>query len=282
MKKRIREFIKRLFIYLGIVIALGLLLLPFSTMIINSLMTEREIYSNNYPDFHIFPRNFTLEHYKSLFTEDPRFYRSFFNSLKTALPVTFIVTVIASLAAYSLSRFRLRRRNLLLFVFLFTSMVPTMGILIPYYLGTLKIGLYDRTILLIITYLAYISPFAIWIMKSFFDTIPENLEDAATVDGCTHLQTLRLIILPLSLPGIAAVSVFAFINTWGEFLIALVLSEDKAQTFPVWIGTFVGMYQVEFGKLITAGVLSCLPVVVVALIFQRFVIRGLIEGAVKG
>ena len=251
-------------------------------MITTSFMSEGEIYSNNYPNFHLLPRKVTLENYRSLFTQDPRFYQTFTNSIKVSLPVTLIVTVITSLAAYSLSRFRLKRRNLYMFLFLFTSMVPTMGILIPYYLVTLKMHLYDTYFILIVTYIAYISPFSIWIMKSFFDTVPENLEDAGTIDGCTKMQILRLIILPLSLPGIAAVAVFSFISAWNEFLIALILTEVKAQTFPVWIGTFVGMYEIKFGKLITAGVLSCIPVVVIALIFQKWIIRGLTEGAVKG
>ena len=261
---------------------MGLLLIPFFWMFVTSLMREREIYSNNYPNFHILPQHPTFHNYISIFTEAQGGYQSFVNSLAVALPTTAIVVVLAVLAAYALSRLRVKGKNTILFTMLFSSMVPTMGILIPYYLFTIKSGLYDTKLILILTYVAYIMPYSVWVMKGFFDTIPASLEEAAMVDGCTRLQALYKIILPLSLPGLAATGIFAFISSWNEFLIGLVLTETQSVTYPVWISLFVGVYKVAFAQLMAAAVVATIPVIVVALLFQKWILQGLIEGAVKG
>jgi len=277
-----REKTKKILIYVAVIITMVVLFIPFFWMVITSFMSEREIYSNNYPDFHVFPRYFSLDNYVHIFTAEPEFYHSFLNSVMVSIPTVMIVTPIAVLAAYGISRLRWKNKGLVMFALLFTSMIPTMGILIPYYLIMINIGLYDTRSILILTYVAYRTPYCVWIMKGFFDTIPAGLEEAGMIDGCTRLQTLWRIILPLSLPGVAATAIFAFVNSWNEFLMALVLTEDVAKTFPVWIGTFIGMYKVSFAQLIAAGVISCVPVVVIALLFEKWIISGLIEGAVKG
>lgn len=284
-KRKKRLF--RILFYFLLCSTMFVMLMPFIIMILSSLMSEHEIYLNNYPNFHIFPREWnTLSelfvNYKWLLTKSERGIATFINSLKVAIPTTIISMVVACLAAYPLSRTKLKGRNTILFMFLFGSMVPTMAILIPLYSQVTKMGLYDTIWAVVIVVTAYILPFSIWVMKAFFDTIPDSLEEAALVDGCTRTKALVKVIIPLALPGIGAVAVFAFIASWSEFLIALVLTRFNAQVFTMYIGTFVNAENVEVSKVLTAGVVSCIPVVVLALLLQKLIVRGLIEGAVKG
>jgi len=277
----------RILFYFLLYSAMFVILIPFIIMVLSSFMSEHEIYLNNYPNFHIFPNEWNTSgelfaNYRGLLTSQKRVMASFINSLKIAITTTIIVTVFACLAAYPLSRTNLKGRNTILFMFLFATMVPTMAILIPLYLQFTKMGLYDTILAVIIVLTAYLLPFSIWVMKAFFDTVPDSLEEAALIDGCTRLEALIKVIIPLALPGIGAVAVFVFISSWAEFLIPLVLTRMDAQVFTVYIGLFVNSENVEISKVLAAGVISCIPVIALALGFQKLIVRGLIEGAVKG
>jgi multiple sugar transport system permease protein len=282
-----KKIIFRVLFYFLLYSAMFIILMPFMVMVLSSLMSEHEIYLNNYPNFHIFPNEWnTLDelfaNYSWLATKSERGIATFVNSLQVAIPTTIISTVVASIAAYPLSRSNLKGKNTILFIFLFATMVPTMAILIPLYLQFTKMGLYDNIWGVVVVLTAYILPFSIWVMKGFFDTVPDSLEEAALIDGCTRWKALIKIIIPLALPGIGAVAVYAFISAWAEFLIPLVLTRMNAQVFTMYIGLFVNAENVERSKVIAAGVVSCIPVVILALGFQKLIVRGLIEGAVKG
>lgn len=282
-----KKILFRTLFYLLLYSTMFIILIPFIIMVLSSFMSEHEIYLNNYPNFHLFAREWNTSselfaNYKWLLTKSERGIATFINSLKIAIPTTIISTVVACLAAYPLSRTRLKGKNTILFLFLFASMVPTMAILIPLYLQFVKIGLYDTIWAVIIVLTAYILPFSIWVMKAFFDTVPDSLEEAALIDGCTRPKALLKIIMPLALPGIGAIAIYAFISSWAEFLIALVLTRTNAQVFTMYIASFVNAENVEISKVLTAGVVSCIPVVILALVFQKLIVRGLIEGAVKG
>lgn len=284
---KVKRKLFRIFCYFLLYLSMFVILMPFIIMVLSSLMSEHEIYLNNYPNFHLFPREWnTLDelfaNYKWLVTKSERGIATFINSLKIAIPTTIVSTLVAALAAYPLSRTTIKGRNVILFMFLFASMVPTMAILIPLYLQFVKVGLYDTIWAVIIVLTAYILPFSIWVMKAFFDTVPDSLEEAALIDGCTRWKALIKVIIPLALPGIGAVAVYAFISSWAEFLIALILTRMNAQVFTMYIGLFVNAENVEMSKVLTAGVVSCIPVVILALLFQKLIVRGLIEGAVKG
>jgi len=277
----------RILFYFLLYSAMFVILIPFIIMVLSSFMSAHEIYLNNYPNFHIFPNEWNtlgelFANYRGLLTYKERGMATFINSLKIASITTIIVTVFACLAAYPLSRTNLKGRNTILFIFLFASMVPTMAILIPLYLQFTKMGLYDTILAVIIVLTAYLLPFSIWVMKAFFDTVPDSLEEAALIDGCTRPEALIKVIIPLALPGIGAVAVFAFISSWAEFLIPLILTRTDAQVFTMYIGLFVNSENVEISKVLAAGVISCIPVVALALGFQKLIVRGLIEGAVKG
>jgi len=287
LPRRKKKILFRMLSYVLLCLSMFVILLPFIIMVLNSFMSEHEIYLNHFPNFHIFPREWNtlsdlFANYRWLTTKSERAIETFVNSLQVAIPTTIITTTAACLAAYPLSRTNLKGKNTILFMFLFATMVPTMAILIPLYLQFTKIGLYDTVWAVIIVLSGYILPFSIWVMKSFFDTVPDSLEEAALIDGCTRWKALRKVIIPLALPGIGAVAVYAFISSWAEFLIALVLTRSKAQVFTMYIALFVSSENIEISKLITAGVFSSIPVVILALLFQKLIVRGLMEGAVKG
>ena len=284
---KVRKNFFRGFCYFLLYASMLIILIPFIIMFIVSLYSERELYLNVYPDFRLFPTDWNtlgelFANYPKLMSTGGATYRTFLNSIKIAIPTTIITTVVAVITAYPLSRTVVKGRNIILFLFLFASMVPTMAILIPLYLQFIRIGMYDKTWGVSIVLTAYLIPFSIWIMKSFFDTVPDSLEEAAMIDGCSRIKALTKIIIPLALPGIGAVAVYAFISAWSEFLIGLILTKSNAQPFTVYIGLFANTEYLELTRLMTAGVLSCLPVVVLALIFQRLIVRGLMEGGVKG
>lgn len=284
---KVKKRLFRVLFYFLLYSAIFIIILPFCVMVMGSLMSERELMLNNYPDFHLFPRDYNspkelFSNYIFLLTESEGAYRAFLNSLKATIPTTFAVVLISALAAYPLSRARIRGKNTILFTFLFASMVPTMAILIPLYIQFVKIGLYDTIFVVILVLTAFILPFSIWIMKGFFDTIPKHIEDAALVDGCSRYRALIKVVLPLTLPGMGAVAVFAFITSWAEFLLPLILTQSKAQLFTAYIGRFVNTEYSYITTTLAVGVISCIPVIILALFFQKLIVRGLIEGAVKG
>lgn len=283
IKKRLFRILSYVLLYL----TMFLILFPFIIMVSSSFMSEHEIYNNHYPNFHIFPREWNtldelFDNYKWIATKSERAIHTFINSILIAIITTILTTIVAVLAAYPISRIKIKGKNIILFMFLFASMIPTMAILIPLYLQFIKMGMYDTIWAVIIVLTAYLLPFSIWVMKSFFDTVPDSLEEAALIDGCTRYKAIFKVMVPLALPGIGAVSVFAFISAWAEFLITAVLTRAKAQTFTMYIGFYVNAELVEMSKVITLGVISCIPVIILALLLQKLIVRGLIEGGIKG
>lgn len=205
------------------------------------------------------------------------------NSIFIATFVTLICVTLGVFAAYAFSRLRFPGKEKVLFILLFSYMLPPIAVIIPLYQIFSSLRMLDTKGALILVYSAILVPFVIWIMRTYFDTIPRDLEDAAKIDGCTHFQTLFRVILPLSLPGIVATLLFAFLMSWEEFFIALILtSTPQAKTIPVAIAEFSGRHSIDFGMMATGGVLASLPPVFIALFFQKYIIGGLLSGAVKG
>jgi len=263
------------------------IMFPILILIFSSLMSEHELYLNHYPNFHLFPSEWNtlselFDNYRYVITSSKKAIATFINSLKIAIPTTIIATLTACLAAYPLSRSKMKGRNMILLLFLFASMVPTMAILIPLYLQFVNLSLYDTIWGLVIVLTAYTLPFSIWVMKSFYDTIPDALEEAALVDGCTRFKALLRIILPVAMPGVGAVSVYTFIIAWSNFVIGMILTKTNSTPFTVYVGVLSNMENMEVTIILTTGVISSVPVVILALLFQKVIIRGLVEGAVKG
>lgn len=268
-------------IYGLLVVALLVALTPVYWMI--SISLKREV-----DQFAIPPKWFsftpTLTHYTDAFLE-----RSFGSYLITSATVAIVSTicalVIGTIAAYSLARFRLPRqldRKLALWI-LSTRMFPPIVTAVPLFLMMRDLALLNTQFALIILYTGFNLPFVVWMMRGFFLEVPRELEEAAMVDGDSRLGALRRVVLPLVTPGLAATAVFCLIICWNEFLFALVMTQtDAAMTLPVGIAGQVTQYGIRWGVMSAAGVVAMLPILIFAMAVQKYIVRGLSLGAVKG
>ncbi|AOF93828.1 carbohydrate ABC transporter permease [Sinorhizobium sp. RAC02] len=230
----------------------------------------------------MWPSRATFEHYEFVITHSafPTFFK---NSLIVAGSTAIAVTILASLAGYALSRFNFRAKYWIVALMLITQMFPLVMLVAPIFKMLSPLGLTNSLTGLVIVYTAFNVPFATFLMQSFFDGIPKDLEEAAMIDGATQFIAFRQIILPLTLPGIAATLGFVFTAAWSELLFALMLiSGNDAATFPVGLLTFVSKFSVDFGQMMAAGILALIPACLFFLLIQRYLVQGLTAGAVKG
>lgn len=230
----------------------------------------------------MWPSRTTFEHYSFVIAHSafPTFFK---NSLIVAGSTAVTVTILASLAGYALSRFNFRAKYWIVALMLITQMFPLVMLVAPIFKMLSPLGLTNSLPGLVLVYTAFNVPFATFLMQSFFDGIPKDLEEAAMIDGATQFVAFRQIILPLTLPGIAATLGFVFTAAWSELLFALMLiSGNDASTFPVGLLTFVSKFAVDFGQMMAAGVLALIPACLFFLLIQRYLVQGLTAGAVKG
>jgi multiple sugar transport system permease protein len=285
------------------VLLLAYLLAPVFWLVSSSVQTEREIVS--IPP-HWIPDQPTLQNFKAIFLTglgyaspstngaDPTsggFIPSVAGNLLPAMANSFIVAlcvVVLNLlvgvpAAYAIAKLRFRGRNLALYVILATRVIPDIALVVPFFLVVRKLGMLDSLASLIVTYLAITVPFSVFVLASFFEQMPDDLDRAARVDGCSRLQVLLRVFLPLARPALVAVGLFAFLASWNEFLLALMFTQTAAsQTLPIIVAGITSDFTVSFSFLNAAGVLAVLPPVLLAVIFERYIVSGLTAGAVKG
>jgi len=260
-----------------IVLALLITLLPVYWMVNTSLKNQVEVFASP-PS--LWPQNLTFANYVNLFTR--RHLGTYlFNSLVIVGSAVLLSLLMGSLAGYSLARFsRLQQR--LNFWVLAPRMIPPVALVVPLFLMLQQIGLINRKLGLILVYTAFNLPFVAWMMRSFFQEIPVDLEEAAMVDGAGRLRSFRDIVLPLAAPGLAATAIFSLIITYNEFFFALILtSTPAAATLPVGTAALIGKTQTLYGEMAAAGVVAAVPLVIFALLVQRHLVRGLTMGAVK-
>jgi multiple sugar transport system permease protein len=270
-----------------VLLVLVFVYLPVAWLVISSISTRAELLST---PIHWIPQQPTLQNYINILfpsegtSEVAKTFRiTLWNSLLVASSVTIIALFFGSLASYALVRLRFPFQRSMLLGILGTRMIPEISLVIPLYLFATRFGLFNSPSILIITYLSFALPFAIWLMAAFFDTIPVELEDAARIDGCSRLETLWKIIMPISAPGLVSTGLFVFLTAWDEFFFALILTSTvSAKTVPVAIAEFTGRYVVDVSGMMTGGVLAAIPPVLLSLIFQRYIVSGLTAGAVKG
>ena len=264
-----------------LVLALVAALAPVYWMITISLKIEKDQFASP-PKWFLFTP--TLQHYYDAFVT-----RSFGQYLLTSAIVAVVSTVcalvIGTLAAYALTRFRLPYnldRKLSLWI-LSTRMFPAIVTAVPLFLMMRDLRLLNTKTSLIVVYTAFNLPFVVWMMRGFFAEVPRDLEEAALVDGDSRLGALVRVVLPLVTPGLAATAVFCLIVSWNEFLFALVLTQtDAAMTLPVGIAGRVTQYEIKWGVMSAAGAVAMMPILIFALAMQRYLVRGLSLGAVKG
>jgi len=253
-------------------------LLPFWFVATGAIKAPQEIIAR-VPT--LLPESFTLRHFDRLLgaSDYPRYLG---NSLVVGLGSTAITVMLSVLAAYGFYRLRFPGRDLLFRAVLVAYAFPGILILIPLYGMMSQAGLIDTPAALVIVNVTFASPFAIWMMRSFFASIPVELEEAALIDGASRLAILLRIMVPLAAPGIASVAIFAFIASWTEYLFASVLIlSDANRTLPVGFAGIIGQYQIDWGLLLAGATLATVPVVLLFGIVGRWFIAGLTAGAVK-
>ena len=254
-------------------------LLPFYWLINISLKTGPDLSSAS-----VFPPNPTLDNYSSVLQNDD-FIRALRNSAIVALVTTFLGVVVGSFCAYALARLKMRGKFILLGIVLSITTFPQIAIAAPLFRLWSEIGLYNTLVGLVIPYLTFALPLSIYILVSFFREIPRDLEEAALVDGATHFQAFRKVVVPLAAPGLATTAILTFIAAWNEYLLATTLTSDPdSRTVPVAIVQFTGssQFEVPFGTQSAASVLISIPLILLVLLFQKRIVAGLTAGAVKG
>lgn len=267
--------------YLALTGALGMTLLPIYWLLTISLKTTVDQFAVPplWFRFHV-----TLEHYYDTFFVRP-FGTYWLNSVLVAAVSTTLALALGVTAAYALARLPMNRNwnRHLSFWILSTRMVPPIVTILPLFLLLRDFGLLNTRLSLIIVYTGFNLPFVIWMMRGFFDELSPDLEEAAWMDGSSRLRALVDIVLPLVAPGLAATAVFCLIIAWNEFLFALILTQtDTAMTLPVGIAGRVTQYEIKWGAMSAAGVVAMIPVFLFVLAVQRYLVRGLSLGAVKG
>jgi len=262
---------------------LGLLLLlvlfPFYWMTVTSFKTEDQMRSLVSM---FWPSPFVIENYTQLLTKTDFgiWYR---NSALVAISSTLVATAIGTIGAYALARLRFLGRAFLSSATLITYLVPPSILFIPLYAQIRTMGLADSLAGLVAAYPSFTVPFVTWLLMGYFGSIPEELEEAAMIDGATRFGAFRRIILPLAAPGVLAAGLFAFTQAWNEFLCALVfISDVKQRTLPVGLSTFITGDVYGWGYLMAGAVLTTLPVIAVYTYLQRYMVEGLTAGSVKG
>ena len=278
---RARKITRTIIVTIGLIFFIIILLFPFYWMLVTSIKPDGELYDLSRSPFII--EKPTLDHYKYLF-ENTRFLLWMKNSLQVSVVSTVISIIVGTLAAYSVARLRFKGAQTLgLFIFI-TYLIPTTLIFLPLAYVIRNLGLYDTQAALMLTYPTFLIPFCTWLLMGYFKGIPKELEESAMVDGATRLQALRMVILPIMLPGIVSAALFAFTLSWNEFVYALTLAQTEAiKTLPVAIVSQLVLGDVYFwGSLMAAALLGSVPIAFLYSFFLEYYVKGMTAGAVKG
>ena len=273
-RRRRLRLIGNLLYALALFAVVFFMLTPFLWMVLNAFKTPLQII--RLPPELIFEP--TMRNFQNVFGAQ-NFMRYIINSLIIGAGSTLIGLLIGLPAAYSIARFR---QNRLALVILMARMVPGITFLVPLFIVFRTLGMIDTYTSLILTHMLVGLPFIVWVMVPFFESIPRELTEAAVVDGASALRAFVTVVLPLSGPGIVTASILSFVFSWNNFMFSIVLASSRTRTVPVAIYNFISYAQIDWGGLMAAAVVITLPVLALAIVTQRYVIRGLTAGAIKG
>jgi multiple sugar transport system permease protein len=282
---RVKKILPRVLLYAAVVLIVVWTIAPYLWLIISSLSYKIDLVS---VPLKWIPSRLTLDNYKSLFysyggtsVNVELFIRSLKNSAIISISTMLVCLPLGVMAAYAATRLKFKGSNGVVLTSMVTQLIPPVILVIQLYVIMRKFDLLDRQVGLILVDISIGLPLVIWMMRGYLASIPSDLEDAARIDGCTFLGALVRVILPLAGPGLVSVMIFAFIASWNEYFYSFIFTNVQAKTLPVLIGEFSTKLGLEYLKIAAAGVLASLPPVILALFFQKFIIRGLTSGSVK-
>ena len=277
--KESKPIVLKVLFWIMVVIILVFNLFPFLYALVSSFRPSQELFSTQ-----IVPRSLTLDHYLAVF-KDPRFVMSLVNSIIIAGVTVLIALGLGSLCAYALGRLPFRYNGFVLYLVLTMTMFPQIAVLSGLFVMLKTLGLFNTRPGLILTYLIFSLPFTIWVMTQYFRSLPNELEEAAYVDGASPLTVFWEVLLPLTVPGMISTGLLAFIGAWNEFLFALTFTvTDNMKTVPVVISQFSGVsaYEQPWGSIMAASMVVTIPLIFMVMYFQNRIVAGLTAGAVKG
>ncbi len=260
-----------------VLVIVAFALAPYAWMVLTSLKPQDEVTRS---PIGYLPQAATLEHYAELF-QRTSFGGNLVNSLIVAVGAVTLGLALSIPASYAFSRFKFWGRRVLLVQFLVVNMFPVVLLIIPLFVLMRMLGLLDTYVALIAGHGTFTIPFAVWMMTSYMNAIPAELDEAALIDGCTRGQTIRKVVLPLAMPGIVTTGIYIFVTSWNEYLFAMMLSGQDVRTVTVALQLFIGEFTIQWGLLTAGGTLVALPVTILFLLVQRRLVGGLTAGAVK-
>ncbi len=264
----------RLILAVMVVAVIVPILFPFVWMLASSFKTQVDIIS--WPPKFIFSP--TVRNYVKVFAEQ-NFFRFFVNSTIIGVSAVAISLLLGLPAAYSIARFNQKKTSVFILV---ARLMPGISFLMPWYIIFSRLGLMDSYAALILSHMLIALPIVVWIMSSYFESIPTELEESAMVDGATRQRAFIAVILPVSGPGIVTATTLSFIFSWNNFMFSQVLSMEKTKTLPIAVYNFVSYAEVDWGAVMAAAVAIMTPAIILTMIFQKYVVKGLTMGAVKG
>ena len=274
-----RDKVGNVVTYLVLFLFIALMIIPIFWGFLTSWKGTAEI--SRFPPT-IFPEIIDIGNfYKVLFMSN--FSTYFMNSVIVTVTCVFISTVIAGHAAYALARFRIKHREKIMFAILMTSMVPAVALLIPLYIMSVKAGLYNTRIMLVLVYTAWRTPMLTWILKGFFESAPVAIEEAAMIDGCSRLKTFYKVVVPISQPGIVSSALLTAVYVWNDFLVSFTfVTDEKLRTVSVGLYSYITQYGVQWGELMAAVMVTIIPIIIMFVCLQSKFVDGMAAGAVKG
>ena len=265
--------------YIVLIIAAVVALFPVLWGLFTALKTDGEV--NSFPPT-LLPSVFTGENFATVLFQSS-FPRYLFNSILVTVICILVAIIVASHAAYAVTNFRIRFRNQIMFLILMTSMIPPVVMLVPLYMLSVKIGLYDTHFLLILIYTAWRIPVLTWILRGFFEKLPKEIIEAGTLDGCSKPMIFYRLILPISKPGIVAAALLSAVYVWNDFLVSSTFtSKDSLRMLSVGLYQYITQYGIQWGNLMAAVIISIIPMVILFVLLQRHFVEGMAAGAVKG
>jgi len=262
-------------LFAGLVVVTLFFLFPALWALVTALKHHRDVFFS--PPLFIFQP--TLDNFRFVLSNSP-YVRFLINSLVASTVSAFASTAIAALAAYAFTRFRIRATNNILMWILSLRMTPPMAVVVPFYLMAVATGLYDTRAGIALVLVTVDLPIAVWMLVGYLEAIPQDLDNAAMIDGCSRLGALVRVVLPPAAPGLAATLILCFIFSWNEFPLSVVLTSQAATTLPVSMMGWDTQRGLEWGHMMAAGIMATAPVIAFAILIQRYLVRGLTMGAI--